>query len=406
MTSYLDNAATTALDEEVLQVMLPFFRQYWGNASAVHRQGIFVRKAIEEAREQIASILRAHPDDILFTSGATEANNMALMGSIRSGNIREVITSPIEHQSVLQPLVMMEKQGIIRLHMVRIDDHGRIDYGHLAYLLESRRSSGLSHRNTGGILISLMHGNNEIGNLTDIQKVAGISQEYDCIFHSDTVQTLGHYSYDLLQTPVDFITGSAHKFHGPQGVGLLYIRNPLQLPALWHGGAQERGMRPGTENIAGIVGMAKALELAHLDLLKHQTHIRHLKARLLHKLMLLGIDIQFNGTSDLLDESIDTILSISLPVLPSGNPVTELLNRAGLSVSGGSARSNLEKNGSHVLKAIGVYPDRENIRISLSRLNTNKDIDFFVKTIQEFYHGDARALATPKETNNRIRYHI
>lgn len=397
MNIYFDNAATTPLDSAVLDAMLPYFTQQWGNASATHQRGRDARKAIETARRTVADLLGAQPDEIFFTSGATESDNIALVGSIRSGSIRDVITSPIEHKAVLQPLARLRSSravatDIIRLNYVMLDPQGRIDYEHLEYLLDSRRNFSLSNRNTGGILVSLMHGNNEVGNLTDIERVAWLCRQFSCYFHSDTVQTIGRYCYNLRELPIDFIVGSAHKFHGPQGVGFLYVRQPHQLPALLHGGGQERGLRPGTENVAGIVGLAKALELSYRDLEQHQGHIRGLKERLIRKLQVIQPDAQFNGASALSDESLDTILSVSLPQLPSGQALVDVLDAAGIAVSGGSACSNLTKQGSHVLQAIGVYPERENIRLSLGRFNTVAEVDEFIEILAAIYRKTKKSM--------------
>lgn len=409
MNLYFDNAATTPLDPAVLEAMLPYYTQHWGNASATHRRGREARHAVETARQTVADLLGAQPDDIFFTSGATESDNMALTGSIRSGSIRDVITSPIEHKAVLQPLVRLRGSravatDVIRLQYVELDAQGRVDYDHLEELLDSRRNLGLSNRQTGGVLVSLMHGNNEVGNLTDIDRVAWICRQFGAYFHSDTVQTVGRYQYNLRELPVDFIVGSAHKFHGPQGVGFLYVRSPHQLPALLHGGNQEQGRRPGTENVAGIVGLAKALEISYSYLANNQAHVRTLKAQLIEQLRASQPDVQFNGTSAELDESLDTVLNVSLPPLPSGQSLVDVLDAKGIAVSGGSACSNLAQSGStapaglserisrsHVLQAIGVYLNRENIRISLSRFTSQAAVETLVKQIDEVYSAYSQA---------------
>ena len=390
MNIYFDNAATTALHPDVLDAMLPYFTTHWGNASATHQRGREAREAIEQARRTVAELLGASPDEIFFTGGATESNNLALVGSIRSGGIHDVITSPIEHKAVLQPLARLKNSGTVateavRLHWVGLDTHGRVDYNHLEQLLDGRRNLGLTHRQTGGILVSLMHGNNEVGNLTNIERVAWLCRQFGCYFHSDTVQTMGRYAYNLRETPVDFIVGSAHKFHGPQGAGFLYVRSPHQLPALLHGGNQERKLRPGTENIAGIVGLAKALEISYSDRLTNQSHIQSLKDRLISRLRAVLPKIQFNGTSALPDESMATVLSISLPPLPTGESLVRTLDAVGIAVSGGSACANLTGGGSHVLNAIGSIPGWENVRISVGNDNTQPEVDALVKTLTGLY---------------------
>ncbi len=389
MNIYFDNAATTALHPDVLEAMLPYFTTHWGNASATHQRGREARETIEKARQTVADLLGASPDEIFFTSGATESDNLALVGSIRSGSIHDVITSPIEHKAVLQPLTRLKNNRAIasetiRLHWAELDPQGRINYDHLEQLLDGRRNLGLN-RQTGGMLVSLMHGNNEVGNVTDIERVAWLCRQFGCYFHSDTVQTVGRYRYNLSELPVDFIVGSAHKFHGPQGIGFLYVRNPHRLPALMHGGNQERGQRPGTENVAGIVGLAKALEISYRDRHQNQAHIQSLKERLINRLQATLPQVQFNGTSALPDESMATVLSISLPPLPSGASLVKTLDAIGIAVSGGSACSNLAGGGSHVLSAIGSIPGWETVRISAGKDNTRAEVDTLVKTLAGLY---------------------
>lgn len=385
MSIYFDNAATTPLDPAVLEAMLPYFTQNWGNPSATHQRGREARRAVETARQTVADLLGASAGEIFFTSGATESDNMALVGSIRSGSIRDVITSPIEHKAVLQPLARLKKRDVIRLNYVGLDTQGRVSYDDLEQLLDGRRNLGLSYRQSGGVLVSLMHGNNEVGNLTDLERVAELCRQFGCYFHTDTVQTIGRYRYNLSELPVDFIVGSAHKFHGPPGAGFLYVRSPHQLPALMHGGNQERGQRPGTENLAGIVGLAKALELSYGDLAGQQAHFRSLKTQLIRQLRAGFSGVQFNGTSDEPDESLDTVLSVSLPVPALGLSLVDWLDAKGIAVSGGSACSNLTQGGSHVLQAIGTYPNHETVRVSFSRFNTRSEVDTLVRVLTGVY---------------------
>ena len=374
MEIYCDNAATTALDPEVLEAMLPYLTQHYGNPSSPHRQGRETRRTIETARRTVADLLNASPDEIIFTSGATESDNMALAGSVRGLGIRNVVSSLIEHKAVLQTIRQLEKDCFVETHWLHVDAKGRIDWADLElYLRHYPRS-----------LVSLMHGNNEIGNLNDIERIGWLSRQHQAIFHSDTVQTMGRYVYDLAKVPVDFLVGSAHKFHGPKGVGFLFARRAYRVPALLHGGSQERGWRPGTENVAGIVGLAKALEISYRNLEKNQTHLLNLKNRLIAKLRHTLPDVIFNGTSGLPAESLTTVLNVGLPSL-AGESLVNLLDAAGIAVSGGSACSALSGVGSHVLEAIGTAPNRENIRISLGKYNSVSDIDALIAVLTKIY---------------------
>ncbi len=256
MKVYFDNAATTQLDAEVLEAMLPLLTEQFGNPSSIHSHGRSVRSAIERARKAVAGLLHAAPAEIFFTSGGTEADNTAIRCSIDTFGLTHAITSPVEHHAVLHTLEHLHKQGQVHLSLVRLDEKGSVDMEHLEELLRTNPRS----------LVSLMHGNNEIGNLLDLQAVGDLCEQYNAIFHSDTVQTMGHYRHDLQALKAQFIVGAAHKFHGPKGVGFLYVRPGTRIMPFVHGGSQERNMRGGTENVYGIVGLAKALEIAYRDM--------------------------------------------------------------------------------------------------------------------------------------------
>lgn len=377
MEIYCDNAATTALDPEVLEAMLPYLTTQYGNPSSTHRQGREARRVVETARRTVAQLLNANPDEIIFTSGATESDNLALVGSIRGLGIRNVVSSPIEHKAVLETLRHLEKASFIETHWLHLDEQGRPDWADLElYLRHYPRS-----------LISLMHGNNEIGNLNDLERIGWLGQQFGAVFHSDTVQTLGRYPYDVSKLPVDFLVGSAHKFHGPKGVGLLFVRRAYRVPALLYGGSQERGRRPGTEYVAGIVGLARALEISYRDRDANGRHLLQLKKRLIDGLRQALPDVTFNGTSGLPDESLPTIVNICLPAL-AGKSVVHLLDEAGIAVSGGSACAALTGAGSHVLGAIGTPPNRENVRVSIGKYNTVADIDALVNVLKNLYVPD------------------
>jgi cysteine desulfurase len=256
MPVYLDNAATTPLDKEVLDAMMPYMLEHFGNPSSIHTHGREVRSAIEKARKGIAGLLNTSPSEIFFTSGGTEADNTAIYCSVKAYGIHHAITTPIEHHAVLHALENLQKKGELTIHYTELDEKGRLKMEALEILMQQYP----------GALVSIMHANNEVGNLNDIETIGELCKKYKCLFHSDTVQTMGHYRHDLQKLKANFIVGSAHKFHGPKGVGFLYINNESKIAPLVHGGSQERNMRGGTENVYGIIGLAKALEIAYRDM--------------------------------------------------------------------------------------------------------------------------------------------
>ncbi|MBD2755697.1 cysteine desulfurase family protein [Spirosoma validum] len=374
---YLDNAATTRLDSEVLDAMLPLMTEQFGNPSSIHSHGRTVRTAIEKARKTVASLLNTSPAEIFFTSGGTEADNTAIRSSIETYRLTHAITSPLEHHAVLHTLQHLEQQGTIRLSMVNIDPKGHIDLTHLEELL----------RQNPRTLVSLMHGNNEIGNLLNLNRVGELCREYDAIFHSDTVQTMGHFRHDLQQLPVDFIVGAGHKFHGPKGVGFLYVNaERVKIHPFVYGGAQERNMRGGTENVYGIVGLAKALEIAYRDMDDHKHHITSLKRRMIERLRDKMPDVQFNGNSADVGNSLYTVLNVSLPASDLSDMLLFSLDIARISASGGSACSSGSSVGSHVLAALPeVDPERGYVRFSFGKYNTTEEIDYAVDTLVGLY---------------------
>jgi len=382
MKVYLDNAATTRLDPEVLEVMLPIMTEQYGNPSSIHSQGRAARSAIERARKSIAGILNAAPAEIFFTSGGTEADNTAIRSSIETLGLKHAITSRIEHHAVLHTLEHLHKNGHIQLSYVDINEKGEVDLGHLETLLSSNPRS----------LVSLMHGNNEIGNLLDLDLTGAICEKYNAVFHSDTVQTMGHYKHDLQKLKANFIVGAAHKFNGPKGAGFLYVRPGIKIVPFVHGGAQERNMRGGTENIYGIVGLAKALEVAYRDMDSHEKHIKGLKARMIGKLRDNIEGITFNGNSADLDRSLYTVLNVSLPPSEISDMLLFNLDIAGIAVSGGSACSSGTEIGSHVLNELQIDPDRANVRFSFGKYNTEEEIDYAVNTLAALYRKESIAL--------------
>ena len=375
MTVYFDNAATTPLDPEVLDAMLPFMRDHFGNPSSIHGHGRQARAAIENARKSIAHLINAAPAEIVFTSCGTEADNYAAFGSVRTLGLKHMITSRLEHHAVLHTTQALEKCGDAQLSYLRHDGQGRLDLAQLEELLAT-------HPRT---FVSLMHANNEIGNLNDIATIGEICARHDAVFHTDTVQTMGHYKHDVQQLKAHFLVGSGHKFHGPKGVGFLYRRSGQNLDALIHGGSQERNQRAGTENVYGIIGLAKALEIAYRDMAEHQRHIQGLKNRFIEKLQAEIEGVEFNGTSADAEHSLYTVLSVSLPPSSMNEMLLFNLDINHISVSGGSACTSGAQAGSHVLQALGADPNRGTIRFSMSKYNTLEEVDYAVEQLAKMY---------------------
>jgi cysteine desulfurase len=372
---YLDNAATTFLDEEVLEAMLPYMQTLCGSASSVHSYGRQAKVALEKARKEVARLLKVTPSEIFFTSGGTEGNNMVLRGAVERLNIKHVITSAIEHLAVLQPLEHMVHLGQIQLHYVELDEQGHIQYTHLEKLLNSYAPA----------LVSLMHGNNEIGNLNELVHIGNLCKQYRAIFHTDAVQTLGHYSLDLQQVPVDLLVGSAHKFHGPKGIGVVYIHRDLEIAPLLYGGGQERGMRGGTENVPGVVGLSTALSKAYRDMEANKQHILGLKRYMIDSLRREMPDVSFYGASADLSKSLYTILSVSLPPSDHQDMVLFNLDINQVAASAGSACTSGSQTISHVIKALQLDPQRSPVRFSFSKYNTLAEVSYAVEKLAEIY---------------------
>lgn len=370
---YLDNAATTPLDPEVLDAMLPVMKEYHGNPSSIHAFGRQSRALIEQARKTVAKLINASPAEIFFTSGGTEADNMAIRCTIEDLGITHAITSKIEHHAVLHTLEAMEHKGIIKLSFVNLDECGHVDLKHLEELLASNPRT----------FVSLMHANNEIGNLLPLKKVGEICAKHNAIFHSDTVQTMGHYAIDVQAVNVHFITCAAHKFHGPKGVGFLYVNGDIKINPLIFGGSQERNMRGGTENIYGIVGLAKALEIAFRDLKAHQDHITGIKNYMIKQLEENIPQVEFNG--DCKNNSLYTVLNVLFPPTENAEMLLFNLDIAGIAASGGSACTSGSDQGSHVLRGINSDMSRPSIRFSFSKYTTKEEIDFCVSKLKEMF---------------------
>ena len=369
---YLDNAATTRVDPNVVVVMTDCLRKNYGNPSSIHSFGRKSRALIEKSRRKIASLINASPSEIYFTSGGTEADNMALRGAVRDAGVKNIITSKIEHPAVLNTAINLQKQGLISLHYVKLDDCGQVDILNLEFLLKK-------YKNT---LVSLMHANNEIGNLLPIDKVSKLCNKHGALFHCDTVQTLAHLPIDVKKTPVDFIVCSAHKFHGPKGVGFLYVNNKINITPLIHGGSQEKNMRGGTEYVYGIIGLAKAMEIAFSKMSLHHDHILKLKKHMILKLNNLLPKVKFNGHSGDLSKSLYTVLSLSIPKFNNSDLLLFNLDLFGVACSGGSACSSGSSKLSHVISEISTKEENIVVRFSFSKYNTTEEIDYVVDKLK------------------------
>lgn len=369
---YFDNAATTSLDPQVLDAMMPYLTEKFGNPSSIYSYGRESRLAVETARKTVAKILNAHPAEIFFTSGGTEASNTAITAAIRDLGCKHIITSKIEHHATLHTVECLQCNGEVELSYVEVLPNGHIDLQDMETKLAA---------NEGKTLVTLMHANNEIGNLTNINAVGEICKKYNAIFHSDTVQTVGHYPFDLRNTPVHFITGAGHKFHGPKGVGILYINENVKIKPFINGGSQERNMRAGTENLYGIVGFAKALQLATDNYEKHSAYINELKEYMMKQLQQHIKGVSFNG--DPLGSSLYTVLNASFPKTEKSEMLLFNLDINHICASGGSACTSGADAGSHVIRAIKNDPNQVAVRFSFCHTNTKEEVDEVVAKLKD-----------------------
>jgi cysteine desulfurase len=369
---YFDNAATTCLDPQVLEAMMPYLTSCYGNPSSIYSYGRESRLAIENARKSVAKILNAHPSEIFFTSGGTESSNTAITASVRDLGCKHIVTSPIEHHATLHTVEHLHKNREAALSYVKVLPNGDIDLQHLETLLAASKEK---------VLVTLMHANNEIGNMININAVGEICKKYNAVFHSDTVQTVGHFPFDLRNTPVHFITGAGHKFHGPKGVGLLYINENVKIKPFVHGGSQERNMRAGTENLYGIVGFAKALELATANYEKDSSHIKSIKLYMMEQLKKNIEGVSFNG--DPLGSSLYTVLSVSFPKTEKSEMLLFNMDINNICASGGSACTSGADAGSHVIREINNNPNQVTVRFSFSKYNTTEEVDTLVEKLKD-----------------------
>ena len=369
---YFDNAATTSIDPVVLESMMPYLTEKFGNPSSIYSYGRETRMAIENARKSVAKILNAHPAEIFFTSGGTESTNTAINAAVHDLGCKRIITSPLEHHATLHCAEHLGKTGEAEVDYVKVLPNGNIDLNDLERLLQQSKEK---------CLVTLMHANNEIGNITDIEAVGNLCKKYGAIFHSDTVQAVGHFPFDLRKLPVHFITGAGHKFHGPKGVGILYINENIKIHPFINGGSQERNMRAGTENIYGIVGFAKALEIATENHEKDSEYISGIKNYLREKLVEKIPGVYFNG--DYNGRSLYTVLSVAFPKTEKSEMLLFNMDIHNICASGGSACTSGAEAGSHVIRAITNNPNQITVRFSFSKYNSKEEVDEVVEKLQE-----------------------
>jgi len=371
---YLDNAATTPIDPEVIQVMQESMQDNFGNPSSTHQFGRKAKNVVENARKNIAKVFHVSASEIIFTAGGTEADNLILYNAVNNLEVKRIITSKIEHHAVLHTAQFLQEEYGIVLEYVNVDETGSVDLSHLKELLAASRLK---------TLVSLMYVNNEIGNILPWMEIGKLCREYNALFHSDTVQAIGHYQINLQEVPVDFITASAHKFHGPKGVGFAYFKKGFGIKPILHGGDQEKGARSSTENVHSILGMEKALAIASNSLEEDKIYMNKLKSYFIESLQKLNSKIRFNGRSSSLDGSSCTILNVLLPV--SNDMMLFTLDLQGIAVSGGSACQSGSNVGSHVLHEILSNEDEEltSIRFSFSRNTTQKELDYALDKLKE-----------------------
>ena len=372
---FLDNASTTPIAPEIIEMMSEMMKSHFANPSSVHSYGRESKIVVEGARKKIAELLNTSPGSIFFTSGGTEADNMAIKCAIHDHKITHAITSRLSHHAVLFPLEDLEKEGLIKLSYVDIDKSGVISMSHLKELLSSNPRT----------FVSIMHANNEIGTIQDIKVIGDICKEYNAIFHSDTVQTMAHFPFDMQKLNVDFMAASAHKFHGPKGVGFVYISENIRIKPLLRGGGQERNMRAGTENVYGIAALAMAMEMAYENLEEETDYIKGLKIYMIEKLQAELEDVQFYGKCTDMDNSLYTVLSCHFPETDIAEMLLFNLDILGVACSGGSACASGGSKGSHVLTEIVPESKRPGIRFSFSKYNTKEDIDFTIDKLKELF---------------------
>lgn len=380
---YLDNAATTSIDPLVLEAMIPYLSTVYGNPSSSYSIGRQAKMAIEGARKQVAELLGVKPLNIYFTSGGTESNNTAIAAAVQDLGCKHIITSPIEHHAVLHTVEHYCRQHLITYSFVKLTADGQADLHDLEMQLAEKTAEGTK------CLVSLMHANNEIGALLPIEAAGKICRDHQAIFHSDCVQTIGHYPLDLIACGMHFASASGHKFNGPKGTGILYVSDGVQFTSLIHGGGQERKKRAGTENVHGMIGFAKALELAMLNNETEQAHVKSLNHYMREQLSAISSEITFNSRPD----GLYTVLSTNFPTGTNTDLMLAIFDREGICASGGSACSSGESAGSHVIAALNKGLEGATIRFSFSKSTTIADLDFTLGVVQTMLEKTKPALA-------------
>lgn len=371
MQIYLDNASTTPMYPEVIDKMVGIMKEEFGNPSSIHKNGRNSKAIIEQSRKTVAKIINSSISELFFTSSATEANNMILKNAVQDLGVNRIISSPTEHHCVLHTLDFLTEHTTCTVEYIKLDDQGRIDISDLENRLKSQNKK---------TLVSIMHGNNEIGTMADITLIGALCKQHDCLFHCDAVQTIGKHSIDVQKSNIHFLSGSAHKFHGPKGVGLVYINNDYMLSPFILGGAQERNMRAGTENVSGIAGLALALDISNTNKESNRAKILKLRDKLKDALSTIFDDIQFNGAQS--EPFLAHVLSVSFPPTPKAELLVFNLDIAGISASSGSACSAGIEEDSHVLLSINHHPERKTIRFSFSHMNTEEEIDYVIEKLK------------------------
>lgn len=374
---YFDSAATTQIRPEVIEKMTKVMQECYGNASSTHSFGRSAKAWIEQARKTVAKLLNVSASEIVFTSGGTEADNLALVSAVRDLGVKKIITSRIEHHAVLHTVQQLQREYDITINYVDLDADGHVDYKHLEQLLQTSEKT----------LVSLMHVNNEVGNILDIKRVADMCKTNQALFHSDTVQSVGHYKLDLQEIPIDFMAVSGHKFHGPKGVGFAFIRKNSGLKPLIFGGEQERGHRAGTEAVHNIVGLEEALKLSYQNLEEEKAYITTLKTYFIKQLEYNFPGVGFNGSSADFEKSTYTVLNTCLPIAAEKALILLFqLDLKGIACSKGSACQSGSSKGSHVLTQILSDDDMQkpSLRFSFSKYNTTEEIDYVIEVLKEY----------------------
>jgi cysteine desulfurase len=374
---YFDNAATTPIDKDVLKEMMDVLENVPGNPSSIHQEGRQAKTIVEKARKKVASLLHVAPGEIFFTSSGTEADNMAIRCSIDDLGVKHIITSRIEHHAVLHSVEFCHNNGV-KISYVDLLTDGHVDMAHLEALLADPKN--------GKTLVTLMHANNEIGNLLDIEKAGALCEAHNAYFHCDTVQTIGHLPIDVKRTKIHFLSASAHKFNGPKGVGFIFIDEDIKLRPFIYGGAQERNMRGGTENIYGIAGLAKALEIAYAEMEQMHLQIEGIKNYMAEKLEQNFANVCFNG--DCRGKSLYTVLNVAFPPSEASDMLLFNLDIEGIAASGGSACSSGSDQGSHVLHELSANKGYSSVRFSFGKYNTKQEVDFVIAKLKEIIRVD------------------